>query len=496
MLPGRIFDFRFSIFDLSGPTDPPTYRPTDLPTLYPITVRVIMLSWEYPPRIVGGISPHVHELSQQLQKKGIEVHIVTKETLAAPDEEREASGVQVHRVHLAEKPNDFLHEIQLLNVATDLRVRKLLEDWRPGGQPTVFHAHDWLSLDSARELKYEYKLPMIATIHATEMGRHGGINNDTSRYIHEQEYWLTYEAWRIIVCSEFMKSEVVRTFDTPWDKVDVVYNGVNAEKFEFNWSEDERDEVRARLARPEEKIVMFVGRFVREKGIQVLLNAANVVLAQEPETKFMIVGGGHRERLERFVDWAGLKDKVLFTGFMANRSLHQLYRVADVAVFPSLYEPFGIVALEGMAAGAPVVTSDAGGLPEVVQHDKTGTLSFAGNPESLGWAILHVLRDRERAKRLSEAAKKRLGVDFDWSNLADRTINIYDRVWNEFLGSYWAADTVWPVSPGALERAERLNLREKAERGVVIARPRPRLSPGVPILEMPEDEEEIGSVVG
>ena len=109
-------------------------------------MRVIMLSWEYPPRIVGGISPHVYDLSQRLQAKGIEVHVVTKATPAAPDEETQPSGVQVHRVHLQEEPNDFLHEIQLLNIATDLRVRKLLEDWRPGGQPTIFHAHDWLSL--------------------------------------------------------------------------------------------------------------------------------------------------------------------------------------------------------------------------------------------------------------------------------------------------------------------------------------------------------------
>ncbi|HWD39978.1 MAG TPA: glycosyltransferase family 4 protein [Fimbriimonas sp.] len=459
-------------------------------------MRVIMLSWEYPPRIVGGISPHVYELSQQLQAKGVEVHVVTKNTPQAPDEVTEPSGVQVHRVHLADKPNDFLHEIQLLNVATDLRVRKLLEDWRPGGQPTMFHAHDWLSLDSARELKYEYKLPMIATVHATEKGRHGGIFNDTSKYIHEQEYWLTYEAWRVIVCSEFMKGEVVNSFNVPPDKVDIIYNGINASKFEFDWTARERAAVRAKLALPEEKIVMFVGRFVREKGIQVLLNAASVVLAQEPTTKFMIVGGGHRERLEKFVEWTGLKDKILFTGFMANRSLHELYRVADVAVFPSLYEPFGIVALEGMAAGAPVVTSDAGGLPEVVLHDQTGTLSYSGNAESLAWAILHVLRNPEKAHKLSENAKKRLHTDFDWSGLADKTIGVYDRVWSEFLGSYWAADTVWPVSPGAKERADRLRLEEKAQRGTLVERPRPRVGVGAAVqLHEALEEEEEGELV-
>ncbi len=434
-------------------------------------MRVMMLSWEYPPRIVGGISPHVYELSLELQNKGIEVHVITKATPNAPDEEVEPSGVHVHRVHLDAEPRDFLHEIQLLNVATDRRVRKLLEDWRPGGQPVVFHAHDWLSLDAARELKYEYKLPMVATLHATEWGRHGGIFHETSKYIAEQEYWLTYEAWRLIVCSEFMKGEATRLFNCPVDKIDVIYNGVDSKKFDFEWSETERAAHRAKLALPDERIVMYVGRFVREKGIHVLLSAASAVLAQEPKAKFMIVGGGNRERLEQFVDWFGLKDKVLFTGFMANRSLHQLYRCADVAVFPSLYEPFGIVALEGMAAGCAVVSSDAGGLSEVVHHDVTGTLTYSGSSDSLAWGILNVLKDKKRAETLKANAKERLKTDFDWANLADQTIKVYERVWEEFLTSYWADGTVWPVSPGAEERAEALHLTEKAETGVEIQVP-------------------------
>ncbi len=336
-----------------------------------------------------------------------------------------------------------------------------------------FHAHDWLSLDAARELKYEYKLPIVATIHATESGRHGGIFNDTSKYIHEQEYWLTYEAWRIIVCSEFMKSEVVRLFNTPHDKVDVIFNGVEPTKFEFEWTDQERAAQRAKLALPDEKLVLYVGRFVREKGIHVLLNAASAVLAEEPTTKFLIVGGGHRERLEKFVHWAGLQEKVLFTGFMANRALHSLYRCADVSVFPSLYEPFGIVALEAMAAGSPVVASDAGGLREVVHNDETGTLSYAGDPGSLAWAILRVLRDPARAAKLRERAKVRLKVDFDWGRIAEQTIQIYDRCWSEFLDSYWASDTLWPVSPGAEERAEASQVKTKAESGVGLALERP-----------------------
>lgn len=445
----------------------------------------MMLSWEYPPRIVGGISPHVHELSHQLVNLGTEVHVITKNTPLAPDEEVDDGGVHVHRVHLEDTPNDFIHEIQLLNIATEKRVRQLLEDWRPGGQPTVFHAHDWLSLDAARELKYEYKLPLLATIHATEQGRHGGIFNDTSKYIHEQEYWLTYEAWRVIVCSEYMKGEVARSFNTPWDKIDVVYNGVDAAKFEFDWSEKDRLAHRAKLALPTEKIVMFVGRFVREKGIHVLLNAASTILAQEPHTKFLIVGGGNRERLERFVHWSGLEEKVLFTGFMANRSLHMLYRCADVAVFPSLYEPFGIVALEGMAAGAAVVASDAGGLKEVVKHDVTGTSSFANDPESLAWAVLRVLGDAKRAAKLAETAKLRLKTEFSWPRLAAQTQKIYDQAWNEFLTSYWAENTLWPVTPGAEDRAKEQRVTEKVKASALAGRPRPRVTINAPT---PDDE--------
>lgn len=462
-------------------------------------MRVVMLSWEYPPRIVGGISPHVYDLSQQLVKLGIEVHVVTKATPQAPDEEVEPSGVNVHRVHLDAEPDNFVHEIQLLNKATDIRVRQLLEDWRPGGKPTVLHAHDWLSLDSARELKYEYQLPMIATVHATEAGRNNGIHNDLQRYIHEQEYWLTYEAWRVIVCTEFMKREVKKHFNTPGDKVDIIYNGVNAEKFDFEWTEAERLAWRNKIALPNEKIIMYVGRFVREKGIHVLLNAASAVVAQEPNAKFVIVGGGHREHFERFVRWFGLEEKVLFTGFMANRSLHQMFRCADVAVFPSLYEPFGIVALEGMAAGANVVVSDAGGLPEVVQHDKTGTTTYAGSAESLAWGILRTLRNPQMSKQMREQAKERLHTDFSWEEIARQTAEVYERVWNEFLTSYWADNTLWPVSPGAEARAEKLSVKEKAKTGAFASRPvRPTyvptpsaITPGVDkvIADPLEDED-------
>lgn len=432
-------------------------------------MRVVMLSWEYPPRIVGGISPHVFDLSKRLVEQGIEVHVVTKATPNAPDEEVEPSGVHVHRVHLACDPNDFIHEIQLLNVATDLRCRQLLEEWRAEGKPTLFHAHDWLSLAAARELKYEYQLPIVATVHALEAGRNHGIHSDIQRYIHELEYELTYEAWRVIVCSEFMRNEVTRWFDCPADKVDVVFNGVEAEKFAFEWDEAGRKAWRNQIAREDEKIVMYVGRFVREKGIHVLLGAASIVLSQAPKTKFVVVGGGNRVQFEKFLRWNGLQDKVTFTGFMANESLQKMYRCADVAVFPSLYEPFGIVALEAMAAGVSVVTSDAGGLKEVNKHGETGLTCFAGSEQSLAWSILETLSDDKSAEKRKKHAFNRLHDEFNWELIAKQTVSIYHRVWNEFLNSHWAAETLWPLNPLAETRATSLKVAEKAVTGSQIA---------------------------
>ena len=221
--------------------------------------------------------------------------------------------------------------------------------------------------------------------------------------------------------------------------------------------------------------MLYVGRFVREKGIHVLLNAASAVLAEEPNTKFLIVGGGHRERLEKFVHWAGLQEKVLFTGFLANRALHSLYRCADVSVFPlPCTNRLGSWPWEAMAAGSPVVASDAGGLREVVRNDETGTLSYAGDPGSLAWVILRVLRDPARAAKLRASAPKcDWKVDFDWGRIAEQTIQIYDRCWNEFLDSYWASDTLWPVTPGAEERAEASQVKTKAASGVGLALERP-----------------------
>ena len=193
----------------------------------------------------------------------------------------------------------------------------------------------------------------MVTIHATEFGRNNGLHNDTQRHISDIEWWLTYEAWRVICCSHFMDDEVRRVFQLPQDKIAVIPNGVDAGNFKTASKRARRSD----YAAPDEKIIFYVGRLVQEKGVQVLLDAAPEILAQYPQAKFIIAGKGpFLDALKRQASVMGIANRVYFTGYILMK-LKQPYSWADVAVFPSLYEPFESL-LEAMAARTPVVVSD------------------------------------------------------------------------------------------------------------------------------------------
>ena len=392
--------------------------------------RVLMLSWEFPPRIVGGIARHVDELARALAGLGVEVDVLTAHHEGSLPTEVIAAGEGRVRVLRAGphpvQPLDFACDIHQLNFA-------LLERLLAEGEVEydLVHAHDWLVAFASRTLKQGRRWPLVATIHATEAGRNQGIHTPLQSYIHSIEWLLTYDAWRVICCSQAMADEVAAGLGTPADKVRVVPNGVDAARVQCNDSPEALAAFRARLAAPGERIVFFVGRLVREKGVEVLLDAMPEVLAAHPEAKFVIAGGGWHGHLHQRAAARGLAHKVYFTGFLPEEDLPRMYAVADVAVFPSLYEPFGIVALEAMAAGVPVVTSDIGGFREVVRHGETGVHTWANNPHSLAWGISRVLGDRALADALREAGRREVAQRYHWRGIAERAMGVYQEVWAE-----------------------------------------------------------------
>jgi glycosyltransferase involved in cell wall biosynthesis len=305
------------------------------------------------------------------------------------------------------------------------------------GKVDVFHAHDWLVANAGIGLKHVFRKPLLATMHSTEIGRRNGIHFDYERMIHETEAWLTYEAWRVICCSDYMVSHVKWAFGLPADKLVMVPNGVDAEAY-AKIGNDDLSRFRSKFALPEEKIVLFVGRLVHEKGVHVLVNAVSRVL-EKVNAKFIIVGNGYmKEQLSTIVRNMGFAHKVMFTGFVDDETLRRLQKCADVSVVPSLFEPFGIVALEAMAAKSPVVVSNTGGLSEIVEHDVTGVKVYPDNPDSLAWGIRKVLLDEPYANWIKTNAYKKVQEKYNWYKIAQRAKAVYDAVLNEYSKSAWA----------------------------------------------------------
>ncbi|MBC2579472.1 glycosyltransferase family 4 protein [Clostridium sp. DJ247] len=395
-------------------------------------MRILMLSWEYPPKNIGGLSNHVFYLSRALSRMGHEVHVVTCEEGAAPIEENNY-GVIVHRVTPYKVyTDDFTKWVMHLNFSMIEEATRIITN---SEKFDLIHAHDWLSAFAAKSLKWSFKIPMVATIHATEHGRNRGIKTDIQRYISSTEWVLTYEAWKVVACSNYMRQQVNELFESPWEKIWVIPNGVDPEKFTFgfDWINFRRN-----FAKDNEKIVFYIGRHVFEKGIHVLVDASQEIVNRYNDTKFVIAGTGPMtEELKNKVRERSLESKFLFTGYMNDETRDKLYRVANVAVFPSLYEPFGIVALEAMAAGCPVVVSNTGGFNEIIEHRGNGLKAVAGSTESIIDNVSELLFNDNLARTVKENAINTIYAKYTWEKVAEITSNMYELVKTEAKGTEW-----------------------------------------------------------
>ena len=398
-------------------------------------MRVLMLSWEYPPHVVGGLGKHVAEIVPALAKQGVEIHLVTPRRALGETREHTA-GVTVHRVPTpSSEVGDFQAEVRLANDVLEAACGQVVDEVGPFD---LLHNHDWLTSFAARSLKHRYKLPLVATVHATERGRgRGQLADEAAARINDAEWSLTYEAWRVICCTRFMANEISEYLRVPEGKIDVIPNGVDPSPYQAFDGVD-LSAFRARYVDPSEKLVLHVGRIVYEKGVEVLVRAVPQVLAGVPEARFVIAGKGPElARLRELTRELYVSAQVSLPGFVGDGDRDRLYKVADCAVFPSLYEPFGIVALEAMAARAPVVVSEVGGLTEVVKHAETGITVYPGDVASCAWGIVHTLRYPEWARQRAESAYREVLTVFNWDTIARHTVEVYDRVVGERARTDW-----------------------------------------------------------
>ncbi len=390
-----------------------------------------MLSWEYPPRIVGGLSRHVYWLSKSIVRHGHQVIVGTLSNNNSKNIETHGDLIIV-RVNPYRIPSpDFISWVHQFNQTLIENIIDIIDS-----DIDIIHAHDWLVARAGIILKHLYRRPLIATIHSTEYGRRNGLHNVFERHIHEVEWLLTYEAWKIIVCSHYMREEVQRIFATPSDKVYVIPNGVNPiRRMSYN---DILGVLKKYHVPSDRKIILFVGRLVYEKGAHILIEAIPYIVRLANDAFFVIVGTGPmRKELERRSIELGIRDRIVFTGFITDYELHAFYNAAYVAVFPSLYEPFGIVALEAMSAGKPVIVSNVGGLSEIVEHGRNGLKVPPGDVTALANAVIELLLRPDKAEELGRNGYSDVYRKYTWDKIAESTLKVYEKVINEYNMGLW-----------------------------------------------------------
>ena len=379
-----------------------------------VPARVLILSWEYPPLIEGGLARHVRKLSEAMVERDVEVHVLTRGGEESPAQEL-ANGVVVHRIREPKRPTD-------------------LAELDPGGQHVGVHALDWLVANACDHLAKRFEAPLVTTIHATEYGRHQGwVDKHPQTYIHGVERWIVNRSQRVIACSHYMREQIVDIFGVAEKRISVIPNGIDPDDLQAQ-SPAELERLRSEFAEPGEKLVLLIGRLVYEKGFQLALEAMPRVIEEAPGTRFLVAGSGtHEAELHRQAEELGLMEHGTFLGWIGDDVLHSLYRIADLTVVPSIYEPFGLVALEAMASGCPCIVADTGGLREVVVHEEGGLRFQADDPEALAEVAIRVLSDDELGQRLIADAYEHVRR-FDWGDVAEQTVAVYAELAGAPLG--------------------------------------------------------------
>ena len=381
---------------------------------------ILMLSWEYPPHIIGGLARHVHALATELAKSNQEIHVLTSKPNDSQEYEKHGT-VHIHRVSpINDQDPDFISWMAGLNLAVieeALNIAKHIEF-------DAVHTHDWMTGPAAEFISRTLNVPMIATIHGTEFGRNKGIFSELQQFIFQKENELCHSADEIIVCSDFMEEEIIRLFKAPKNKITVIPNGAQSEKvakYDFNI-----EEIYPFLTG--KKMVFSIGRIVKEKGFQTLIAAAELLKNKAEDLCFVVAGNGPLlEGYREMVRELGLDGFVNFIGFVNEEIRTSLMRRADIAVFASNYEPFGLAAAESLSAGVPTVVAKTGGLQTLIEDFKTGFYMQPGSEKSLVHIINWILENEELSKEIGRNGMLSVNMNFSWEHNAKTTDTLYIR---------------------------------------------------------------------
>ncbi len=378
-----------------------------------------MLTWEFPPRETGGTAAQVYGLSHALAEAGHDVVVLTIADRGADLAAERSGRVRVLRADV-DLPHIPAERYLALTASADHALVQLALDADTalaGWRPEIVHGHDWKVGWAADTLARHYGVPFVLTMHGTERVRHGGnlpIGEPTD--VHSIEWWLAFRADRLIAPTRFMVDQLVTGFELAPEQVVRIPNGIDPEVW------DGHDHPTRR-----EALVVSWGRVQYEKGFQVLARAMTTLRARVPNVSCVIAGrGSYLPELQTQIDVEGVSDLIALPGFVGDEDLRALVHRAGCVVIPSLYEPFGVVALEALAAGAPLIVARTGGLAELIVDTDAGLTFEPGNPEDLAHAVETVLRDPELAHQLTTNARRLIETKYAWSAVAVSVVHVYE----------------------------------------------------------------------
>jgi glycogen(starch) synthase len=368
------------------------------------------------------MAAHVDGLALALQRAGHEIVLITRRV---PGTERDSvvAGVRVLRIDidLPWLPDDPIAATASGNHAM-VAAATQLGDWRP----EVVHAHDWGVAWAADVLATLGGVPIVTTFHGTERGRHGGhLRPGTPTDINSIEWWQAHRSRRVITSTKLLVRDILDGFEIDPEHVKRIPSGIDPAW----WARAAGDEGTIDR-RP--GLVLTWGRVQYEKGFQVLARAVGNLRYRVAGLECVIAGrGSFLPELQSQIDIAGVGDLVELPGFLTDNELRSAIHCAGCVVIPSLYEPFGVVALEALAGGAPLIVADTGGLAELVGGTGSALMFEPGNGDDLATCIERVLTEPGLADELVRRGHQLLNASYSWDAIAARTAAVYDEVLHE-----------------------------------------------------------------
>ncbi|HYF13252.1 MAG TPA: glycosyltransferase family 4 protein [Candidatus Paceibacterota bacterium] len=391
-------------------------------------MRVLHISSEFPPQQVFGLGRYVAELAKEQVRLGHEVHVLTN-SMGGQDQDVIDSGVAIHRINYPPPPKPTGPVSPVLAFNLFLQDRSLELGKASMGDPNLIVTHDWLTALAGAHISKRFAIPHIWTVHDTVHGKRFGRLERHDVAVFAIERWAMKTADAVIANSKSIKGELTQVYQGDEQKIHVVPCAIDPRWYEEIQENSRLEKYRELFASPDELLITYVGRLDLEKGIDTLINAFAKTKKQCPKIRLAIIGKGELENVIReHITSLALTESVSLYGYLDGEALKHLFLISDIHVCPSLYEPFGIVALEAMAARRPVIASAVGGLCDIIDSPDVGRLVPPANVDELSATMLALIGNPDLRCDLGKKAAQRAKNTFNWTNVAHACNNVYSEL--------------------------------------------------------------------